>query len=908
MAAERTAAGTQPRESASSPTGTVTFLFTDIAGSTQLLRRNPEGYAAALAVHQRLLRAAFEAHGGREVDTQGDSFFVAFPTAGQAVAAAADAQRFLAAHQWPAGLRVQVRMGLHTGDATAVGDRYVGLSVHHAARIAAAAAGGQVLVSAAVAALLSEQMPAGLTVHDVGEHRLKDFPEPATLYQLDVAGLPTNYPPPRTAAPVPRRAAEARPAGMARRRSLPAPRNRLIGRADDLATLVELLRTQRIVTVTGPGGAGKSTLALAVARDLASVDGRDVDVVFAELASASDQDAVLRAVADAAGIQGAGAIDLASLAATLGPRPALVLLDNCEHVLDAAAALVDAVLDAGTRVRVLATSREPLGVDGEAVHRLGSLGAESAELFVVRAEAAAGRGVVSVDDPAVVELCRRLDGLPLAIELAAAQLRHLSMAELAERLDDRLTLLVGGRPRGGVRHSTLSATVEWSHQLLSPRSRDLYARLGVFPGGFDLAAVESLTPDADRRDVPNLLGDLVAKSMVVHDPDRGRYSLLETLRLFAAERLDEAGLSAEMLERLRRHAIARATAEPRARTWLSTLTAACSRDDLDNVRLAFFASLDSGDLAGAVDLALGISTLWRNAVSYAEGRRWAGLLLERDLAPGDRLWALVLEADVGLGSGDPRLMNTAAAEAVRLAAAVDDPAGAAVAGIYGSLADLIIDPRRAVELLEEARDGARTAGEPGLERLARAFRVVALRYCGRPSGLDAEVETLIDARPHGGYDRYLAIWAGFVVALADRDGPRMRRLMGIQWADVRASGQPENWLITFCDALALIGEGAEYLPELRLARRRAEDEGRRADADCVLALAYAAACHDDWERSAELLGAIQGALFHDTASFIHHAMLRDQVVRPRLAPEVFAAAGARGVDLDLTAVLDDAGL
>lgn len=903
MAAERTATGTQPRGSASPPTGTVTFLFTDIAGSTQLLRRNPEGYAAALAAHQRLLRAAFEAHGGREVDTQGDSFFVAFPTAGQAVTAAADAQRFLAAHEWPDGLRVQVRMGLHSGEATAVGDGYVGLSVHHAARIAAAAAGGQVLVSASVAALLSDQMPAGLTVHDLGEHRLKDFPEPATLYQLDIAGLPTNYPPPQTAAPLPRRAAEARPA---QRPSLPAPRNRLIGRADDLATLVELLRAQRIVTVTGPGGAGKSTLALAVARDLAAEDGRDADVVFAELASASDRDAVLRAVADAAGIQGAGAIDWASLAATLGPRAALVLLDNCEHVLDAAAALVDAVLDAGTQVRVLATSREPLGVDGEVIHRLGSLGAESAELFVARAEAAAGRGVVSVDDPAVVELCRRLDGLPLAIELAAAQLRHLSMAELTERLDDRLTLLVGGRPRGGVRHSTLSATVEWSHQLLSPRSRDLFARLGVFPGGFDLPAVESLTPD--RRDVPNLLGDLVAKSMVVHDPERGRYSLLETLRLFAAERLDEAGVRAETLERLRRHAIARATAETRARTWLSTLTAARSRDDLDNVRLAFFASLDSGDLAGAVDVALGISTLWRNAVSYAEGRRWVGLLLERDLAPGDRLWALVLEADVGLGSGDPRLMNTAAAEAVRLAAAVDDPAGGVVAAIYGSLADLIIDPRRAVERLEKARDGARTAGEPGLERLARAFRVVALRYCGRPAGLDAEVEALVDARPYGGYDRYLAIWAGYVVALADRDGPRMRTLMDIQLADVRATGQPENWLITFCDALALIGEGAEYLPELRLARRRAEDEGRRADADCVLALAYAAACHDDWERAAELLGAIEGALFHDTASFIHHAMLRDQVVRPRLDAEVFAAAAARGLDLEVTAVLDDAGL
>src|SRR6185312_9333822 len=305
---------------------------------------------------------------------------------------------------------------------------------------------------------------------------------------------------------------EAARAAGGRRTRLPPPRTRLIGRDDDVAA---------------------------------------VDALLAELAPVRDGTGLVRAVAEAAGVQGEGAVAPARLAALLGTRPVLLLLDNCEHLLDATAELVDAVLDAGPRVRILLTSREPLRIDGEVVHGLGPLGAEAAELFVERATAAAGPGVAVAGDPRVAELCRRLDGLPLAIELAAAQLVHLDLDELVARLDDRLTLLAGTRPRAGGRHSALRATVEWSHQLLAPDSRDLFARLGVFPAGFDLAAVQAVAGDADPAAVPRLLGDLVAKSLVVHDPARRRYRLLETLRLFAAQRLDEAGLRAEVTERLR---------------------------------------------------------------------------------------------------------------------------------------------------------------------------------------------------------------------------------------------------------------------------------------------------------------------------------------------------------------------
>ena len=437
----------------------------------------------------------------------------------------------------------------------------------------------------------------------------------------------------------------------------------------------------------------------------------------------------------------------------------------------------------------LVTSREPLRVDGEAVHRIGSLGQESAELFAERAVAAAGPDSVTAGDPRVVDLCERLDGLPLAIELAAAQLRHLSLPELVDRLDDRLTLLVGGRPKAGQRHSALTATIEWSYRLLSEDARNVFDRLGVFPASFDLDAVQAVAGERGTGNVTNMLGDLVAKSLVVHDPTNRRYRLLETIRLFAARRLDARGMRAETTELLRRHVVGRATAMPRVGTWLSASMAARSRDDLENVRLAFEASFERDDLTAVVDVALGISTLWRNAVSYAEGRRWVAALRARELVPADRLWTLILAADVGLGSGDPRMMRDAAEEATALSAQLDDPGAAVILAIYDAML-LLITPAQAALRLEDASNQARAAEEPGLERLARAFRVVALRLLGRTRGLDEEARALTEADSGGGYDydRYICLRAASLVALVDRDGPRLRQLMDAQLRDLMASG------------------------------------------------------------------------------------------------------------------------
>jgi predicted ATPase/DNA-binding SARP family transcriptional activator len=707
-----------------------------------------------------------------------------------------------------------------------------------------------------------------------------------------------------------RAAAEALPVGSSAHAPLPGPRNRLIGRGADLAAVTTLLGTHRVVTITGPGGAGKSTLALAVARDVQSAGGAagaDTDVVLAELAPARDVREVTRTVAEAAGVQGEGAVRTHTLAANLGPRTVLLVLDNCEHLLDAAADLVDAVLDAGARARVLVTSREPLRVDGEAVHRIGSLGPESAELFVDRAAAAAGPGVVTADDPRVVDLCERLDGLPLAIELAAAQLAHLSLSELVDRLDDRLTLLVGGRPRAGQRHSALTATIDWSYRLLSADARRAFDRLGVFPATFDLAAVQAVTGDDDLGHTTRLVGDLVAKSLLVHDPLTGRYRLLETIRLFAARQLDESGQREHAVELLRRHVVARATAAPRVRTWLSATTAARSRDDLENVRLAFEASLEGDHLTDAVDVALATGTLWRNAVSYAEGRRWVAALRDRDLLPADRLWTLVLAADVGVGSGDPRLMREATEEAGVLLADLDEPGAALIVAINDATSHLL-EPERSARRLEEVARRARAAGEPGLERLARSYRVVAQRMQGRRRGLDAEIRDLLEDDAEHEYDRYLCIWAASLVALVDRDGPALRRLMDAQLADLMASGLRENWLTMYWEALTLIAGREDYLPQLRRARARAEAEGRQAEADCLLALGYAAACRDAWEEAAELLGAAGRVLLHDTAGFFHHALIREQLVAPRLDPGVLNAATARGRRRPVDALLRENGV
>jgi len=346
-------------------------------------------------------------------------------------------------------------------------------------------------------------------------------------------------------------------------------------------------------------------------------------------------------------------------------------------------------------------------------------------------------------------------------------------------------------------------------------------------------------------------------------------------------------------------------AGPRRRRWWSTSLAARNGVDCDNVRLAYQASIAAGAVSDATDIMLGVSLLWRNAVSYAEGLRWVADLRGHDLAVRDRLWLHIVEADLGVGSGDARLMVDAAKAALALGAQADDPAAMVIASIYRSLPGP--RPELAVAGLESARDRARQIGKPALERLARAYRVVALLAAGRRTGLASEIEALRTTTSDT-YERYICLWAAWVNALVDQDGAQLRWCMDAQLDNLRSSGIQENWLTMFCHALTQIGEGRDYLPQLRRARQRAEAEGRRADVDCVFALAYAAACQGEPERAAELIGASGGRLFHDTANFVHHLVVRDLVVRPQLDEAAFARAVERGERQSIPAILAEHGL
>ncbi|MGE0141123.1 MAG: hypothetical protein AB7R77_25250, partial [Ilumatobacteraceae bacterium] len=332
-----------------------------------------------------------------------------------------------------------------------------------------------------------------------------------------------------------------------------------------------------------------------------------------------------------------------------------------------------------------------------------------------------------------------------------------------------------------------------------------------------------------------------------------------------------------------------------------------SRDDLDNVRWAFELSLECGALTDAVDIAIGLSTLWRNATSYAEGRRWVADLEQRTLAPGDRLWVEILGADIGLGAGDPTAMRSHADAAADLVDKAEDGGGAVIAGIYHAIVHLG-DIVRAAERLAEVAGAAQDIGEDGLARLARGYRLVVLQLGGVSGDVRAEAHELTDGQSTRDYALYLCRWAASLTALVDRDGPWLDALMAAQRDDLAASGLHENWLTMYWGALMSIVTGRDHVHELARARARASAEGRGADADCVLALAYAAACRDDWEGAAELVGATEGALLHDTAGYFHQAIVRDRLVRPRLAPDTYAECVARGRRLALHQIVSDHGL
>lgn len=679
--------------------------------------------------------------------------------------------------------------------------------------------------------------------------------------------------------------------GYGGRRSLPRPRNRLLGRDGEVASIARDVRERPLVTITGAGGIGKTAVALAVAQQLQPeiVGG----AVFVDLSPVPPGGPVVRAVADAAGVEGVASETVAALAEHLAHRTMLLVLDNCEHVLAPVAALVDRMLTCADTAHILTTSRAPLGVAGEQLWPLGPLHGAAPHLFVERARSAEPRLEWDPSDPAVVEICRRLDDLPLALELAAGQLRRFELEELRRRLDDRLGLISGHAGGDAHRHTTMETAVDWSYRLLDRAEQRLLRELSVFPASFDVHAVEACAPVSSGASLVDVFGGLVDMSLVVREPGSGRYRLLETIRVFARDRLDEAGEAATAFERHRRRVSDRAAATSRLDRWFSARLAAVFRAEIDDARQAFRLGLDAGEVDDAVDLAVGASFLWRNAVGCAEGDAWIDALVATELSPRDELWVHVLRSDVGQGRGDHRQMLAAAAAAGSSAAAAGDVAAACLVAHYEALAHLT-DVERAAAALGQALDLAHRAGDRRLVTLVEAFAGVGALAAGGVEDARRALSVLDRHASEEGYDRFIVHWANWMGALADGDGPGARRWFDRQQVFLDRTGIVETWITrlsaTMCDA----ADGVDVRPGLTRTLALADQEGYDAAPDCVLVLAYAAVCEGRPDLGAELIGTATHGRFNATAHYALYRAVLDPLLRGRLDADERAAAAARG--------------
>jgi predicted ATPase/class 3 adenylate cyclase len=601
------------------PTGTVTFLFSDIEGSTHLVQRFGPDWPALLERHRTALRSAFAAHSGFEQGTEGDSFFVVFASAQDAVAAAATGQRSLAAIDWPIDGRIAVRIGLHTGEGTRSDGDYVGVDVHRAARIGAAGHGGQVLLSSSTAALVQAGLPSGLTLRDLGEHRLKDLPRQEHLFELVIDGLPSAFPPLRTLG------------GPSL--DMPAPLSSLVGRDADLDATQRLLAQARLVTVTGSGGTGKTRLIQEVARlEAGSFSG---GATFVPLESLRDADLIPGAILHALHLDTATSTPSRDRVVDyFAQRQALLVLDNLEQ-LDGAGAVIRDLLGVAPGLKVLASSQAALHVAGEQQFQLRPLASDAAiELFLERARAV--RPDFEPDSEsreAIAAICERLDGLPFAIELAAAQIRLLTPRAILARIGERLDSLTTRAPDLPERQRTLRAAVSWSYDLLPEPERVLLRRFSAFVGGARLEEIEAIESLREAANDPiTMLGELVDRSLIVvrrGADGENRYVMPETIRAYARELLGEAGEEATALGD---HAAvfgalaARSEPElygPNRRARLDQLA-----EDQDNLRAALDHLESRGDLAAALDMCADLWRFWQSRGHLMEGRsRLARLLL-----------------------------------------------------------------------------------------------------------------------------------------------------------------------------------------------------------------------------------------------------------------------------------------
>jgi predicted ATPase/class 3 adenylate cyclase len=696
-------------------------LFTDIEDSTKLWERSPQAMQAALVRHDEILRRAIEDRGGYVFKTVGDAFCCAFPTAPDALEAALESQRLLLKERWGESTPLRVRMALHMGTAEERDEDYFGPPVNRVARLLSAAHGGQVLLSLPTHEMVRDQLPAGMSLAELGEHRLKDLFRPERVFQLSAPGLPVEFPPLRTLDTY--------------RNNLPLQPTPLVGREKEVSEVCDLLRgtETRLLTLTGPGGTGKTRLALQAAADL--LDDFPDGTFFVPLATLSEAELFLSTVAETLGVRETGEQPLdESLKDYLKERRLLLVLDNFEQVLGAAPTVTE-LLAAAPGLKVLATSRAPLGLYGEHEYAVPPLSVpdvrhlpdfktlsqyEAVRLFIERAKAAkADFEVTDESAPAVAEICVRLDGLPLAIELAAARIKMLPPKAMLQRLSSRLKLLTGGARDLPVRQRTLRGAIEWSHTLLGDGEKTLFARMAVFSGGRTLEAVEAVCDAQGDLPVDSFEGvsSLLDKSLLRQEegPEgEPRFVMLETIHEYAREKLQESG-EAEVIGRAHtEYFLALAEeAEPELVgtdqvSWMDVLEA-----EHDNLRAALSRSLEAGDSGSALRIGGALWRFWNVRGHFSEGRRWltAGL-------SGEGAAALSLRARASLGLGYLELRQGDYPRAVEdlevshsLYREIGDRRGEAYALCF--LGWIALDRNefdRAEELLEESLALSRAAG------------------------------------------------------------------------------------------------------------------------------------------------------------------------------------------------------
>lgn len=849
--------------------GTVTLLFVDIAGSTRMLAELGDAYGAVLRDYRQLMVAAAEDEQGVLVDTAGDGLFFSFPSARGALSAAIAAQRSLRDHGWPSNATVEARIGIHTGEPVSGEDMLVGLDVHRAARICAAGHGGQILLSLTTHDLLHGEAPGDTQLRDLGEHRLKDLARTERVFQATAPDLRSEFPPIRSLENWPN--------------NLPRQLSSFVGRAESLAEASQRLSTTPLLTLTGTGGVGKTRLALEVAAHAMDLFPDGAWVI--PLAALGDGSLVAETVAATLRVkEQQGAPLLTSLGQHLETRRLLLVFDDCEHVLDAAAEVIDHLLRTCAHLRVMATSREALGIAGESLYPVPSMDlprssdtsveelaeSESVRLFVDRARAVQPAFVLNDRNaPAVVQICRRLDGIPLAIELAAARVKALPPEQIAARLDDRFRLLTGGSRMALPRHRTLKAAIDWSFDLLTDAERALFMRLSVFSGTFGLEAVEAVGTGqgVERADVLDLLSRLIDRSLVAAEAGaaEARYRLLDTVQQYAQERLVADDPTGEVRTRHQAYMLGLVEqvgpslfAGPAARPALDRLTA-----EHENVRAALQWTDDDPNGAGAeLRLAAHVWRYWEIAGHLVEGRAW----LTRSLARTDgEVSELRANAWTGLGSlaaqqGDLSAAMVAHEAALDIHRKLGNPNGIAYAG--SNLANVSVergDFERARELYAEAIAVARGAHDErgaafGLLNLAD----VAARQGNREEARQLSGESIATFRAEGdlmGVALALGRAATFSLQHGDTEDARFRHREALDifrtFGDLRGIARTQMFLGDIAAVEGRLDE-AERLYRSSIEHRR--ELGDRAGLATACDRLARIALVDHAEAAARLIG------------------------------------------------------